>query len=187
MPEASHRATQGAKLKRSLAQARLKGRVGVLLGSRSDLPVMQKCIDVLVALDIPHEVRVLSAHRDPEGVRSYARSAAQRGLQVLVAGAGGAAHLAGALAAWSTLPVIGVPLAATPLQGLDALLATVQMPPGVPVATVAIGEAGARNAAYLAAEILGLQNPIIAARYRDERNRMRPAPGRDGRRTTRPE
>jgi phosphoribosylaminoimidazole carboxylase PurE protein len=146
------------------------------MGSRSDLPVMQACGNTLAELGIAHEVRILSAHRDPEGVRAYAQGAPARGLQVLIAGAGGAAHLAGALAAWSTLPVIGVPLAATPLQGLDALLSTVQMPPGVPVATVAIGEPGARNAAYLAAEILGLQDASILARYREARKRMKPKP-----------
>jgi phosphoribosylaminoimidazole carboxylase PurE protein len=150
--------------------------VGVLMGSRSDLPVMQACSNTLAELGIAHEVRILSAHRDPEGVRAYALGAPARGVQVLIAGAGGAAHLAGALAAWSTLPVIGVPLAATPLQGLDALLSTVQMPPGVPVATVAIGEPGARNAAYLAAEILGLQDASILARYQEARKRMRPKP-----------
>jgi phosphoribosylaminoimidazole carboxylase PurE protein len=146
------------------------------MGSRSDLPVMQACSNTLAELGIAHEVRILSAHRDPEGVRAYALGAPARGVQVLIAGAGGAAHLAGALAAWSTLPVIGVPLAATPLQGLDALLSTVQMPPGVPVATVAIGEPGARNAAYLAAEILGLQDASILARYREARKRLKPKP-----------
>ncbi len=146
------------------------------MGSRSDLPIMQACLNTLASLGIPHEARVLSAHRDPDGVRAYAQSAAERGVQCFIAGAGGAAHLAGALAAWSTLPVIGVPLATTPLLGLDALLATVQMPPGVPVATVAVGEAGARNAAYLAAEILGLHDPRVAERYRAERLRMRPKP-----------
>jgi phosphoribosylaminoimidazole carboxylase PurE protein len=156
--------------------ARKLPQVGVLIGSRSDLPVMQACSNTLDELGIGHEVRILSAHRDPEGVRAYARGAPARGLQVLIAGAGGAAHLAGALAAWSTLPVIGVPLAATPLQGLDALLSTVQMPPGVPVATVAIGEPGARNAAFLAAEILGLRDASILARYQEARKRMRPKP-----------
>ncbi len=151
-------------------------RLGVVVGSRSDLPVMQHCIEVLNALEIGHEVRVLSAHRDPDAVRAYAQSAPERGLQLFIAAAGGAAHLAGALAAWSILPVIGVPLPSSPLQGLDALLSTVQMPAGVPVATVAIGEPGARNAAYLAAEILGLGDPALAARYRAERERMRPKP-----------
>jgi 5-(carboxyamino)imidazole ribonucleotide mutase len=146
------------------------------MGSHSDLPAMQPCIDVLDSLGIAHEVRILSAHRDPDGVRVYAQSAPQRGVQLFIAAAGGAAHLAGALAAWSILPVIGVPLAATPLQGLDALLSTVQMPAGVPVATVAIGEAGARNAAYLAAEILALKDAALGSRYRAERERMKPKP-----------
>ncbi len=139
--------------------------VGIIMGSESDRPVMQACADALAALDIPHEVRVMSAHRTPERVREYGLTAAARGLRVLIAGAGLAAHLPGTLAAWTTLPVIGVPLPAGDLRGLDALYSIVQMPPGVPVATVGLGSAGARNAAYLAAAIIGQGDPAVRARY----------------------
>jgi phosphoribosylaminoimidazole carboxylase PurE protein len=128
--------------------------VAVLMGSDSDLPVMSECVKVLESYAIPYDVRVLSAHRTPEPAARYARSAERRGIRVLVCGAGGAAHLAGAIAAQTTLPVIGVPLASSPLAGFDALLATVQMPPGVPVATVGVGAMGAGNAGHLAAQIL---------------------------------
>lgn len=137
--------------------------VGVVVGSESDLPVMGRCTEVLDDYGIPHEVGVMSAHRAPDVVRAYAAGAADRGLRVLIAAAGGAAHLPGVLAALTPLPVIGVPLAATPLAGIDALLSIVQMPPGVPVATVAVGEMGARNAAHLAARLLALTDPQIAA------------------------
>ncbi len=138
--------------------------VGILMGSESDLPVMEEAARVLEENGIPHEVRICSAHRTPEQAAAYARKAAGRGLKVLIAGAGGAAHLAGALAAGTVLPVIGVPLDSSPLQGLDALLATVQMPAGVPVATVAIGKAGARNAALLALAILATADPALRGR-----------------------
>ncbi|MCI0369978.1 MAG: 5-(carboxyamino)imidazole ribonucleotide mutase [candidate division NC10 bacterium] len=134
------------------------------MGSESDLPVMEEAARVLEENGIPHEVRICSAHRTPEQAAAYARKAAGRGLKVLIAGAGGAAHLAGALAAGTVLPVIGVPLDSSPLQGLDALLATVQMPAGVPVATVAIGKAGARNAALLALAILATADPALRGR-----------------------
>jgi 5-(carboxyamino)imidazole ribonucleotide mutase len=130
--------------------------VAVLMGSESDLPVMQEAVNVLQELDIPYEVRILSAHRTPEATRSFVVDAQTRGCGVFIAGAGLAAHLAGAIAAHTVRPVIGVPIDAGPLQGLDALLSTVQMPGGVPVATVAIGKAGARNAGHLAAQILAL-------------------------------
>jgi len=139
--------------------------VGIVVGSKSDLPVIQKTADALTELGIESEVRVLSAHRTPELVAEWASGARQRGLKVLIAGAGMAAHLPGAVAAWSTLPVIGVPLAAGELRGMDALLSVVQMPPGIPVATVAVGEAGAKNAAYLAAQIIGLSRPEVAQKY----------------------
>jgi phosphoribosylamine--glycine ligase len=139
--------------------------VGIVMGSESDRPTMQNCADALTALGIPHEVRVMSAHRAPERVREYGLGAADRGLRVLIAGAGLAAHLPGVLAAWTTLPVIGVPLAAGDLKGLDSLYAIVQMPPGVPVATVGIGSGGARNAAYLAAAIIGQGDPAVRERY----------------------
>jgi phosphoribosylaminoimidazole carboxylase PurE protein len=137
--------------------------VGIVYGSTSDRDVMQECANVLDELGIAYEQEVMSAHRTPDTVAAYAREAAPRGLKVLIAGAGLAAHLAGAVAANSVLPVIGVPLAAGTLGGLDALLSTVQMPPGVPVATVAIGTHGARNAAWLAARILALQDNALAA------------------------
>ncbi len=127
--------------------------VGVAMGSDSDLPVMQAAIDALAEFAIPYEVRILSAHRTPDAMIAYARAAAERGLKVIIAGAGGAAHLPGMLASVTPLPVIGVPVPITQLNGLDALLSIVQMPGGIPVATVAIG--GARNAGLLAARILG--------------------------------
>jgi 5-(carboxyamino)imidazole ribonucleotide mutase len=147
--------------------------VGIVMGSESDRPVMQRCAEVLEGYGIAHEIVVRSAHRDPEGCREWASSAESRGLQVLVAGAGGAAHLPGVVAAWSLLPVIGVPMAAGALGGLDALLSMAQMPAGIPVATVAIGEAGARNAGHLAAEILALSRPDLRERIIQARQRMR--------------
>jgi len=140
-----------------------KPRVAVLMGSASDLPVMRLAVEGLQALGLACEVRVLSAHRSPEATARFARQAAGRGLKVIICGAGAAAHLAGAVAAQTALPVIGVPLVSGALGGLDALLATVQMPPGVPVATVAVGEPGARNAAILAAQILAAADPALAA------------------------
>ncbi len=145
------------------------GFVAVLMGSASDLPVVRETIAVLAELEVPYEVRVSSAHRTPDATRAYVREAEGRGCAVFIAAAGLAAHLAGAVAAQSTRPVIGVPLAAGSLAGLDALLATVQMPAGVPVATVAIGKAGARNAGFLAAQILALGDPALAARLRAAR------------------
>jgi len=143
--------------------------VGILAGSESDLPVLEEAVDVLRRFGVPFELTVASAHRSPERCGDYARRAAERGLQVLIAAAGGAAHLAGVVAAHTTLPVIGVPLDATPLVGLDALLSTVQMPPGVPVATVAIGRWGARNAAWLAVQILALSDERLAHLLREEK------------------
>jgi phosphoribosylamine--glycine ligase len=134
------------------------------MGSDTDIPVMAHCCRVLDSLGVAHEVRVLSAHRTPDAAAEYARTAAERGLRVLVAGAGGAAHLAGAMAAHSLLPVIAVPLDATPLAGLDALLSSVQMPPGVPVACVAVGAMGAANAGHLAARVLALADSDLAGR-----------------------
>jgi 5-(carboxyamino)imidazole ribonucleotide mutase len=146
--------------------------VGIVVGSKSDLPVIQKCADALTEMGIESEVKVLSAHRTPALTADWAKGARERGIKVLIAGAGMAAHLPGAVAAWSTLPVIGVPIASGALQGVDSLLAIVQMPPGVPVATVAIGEAGAKNAAYLAAQIIGLSRPEVAARYQALRDKF---------------
>jgi 5-(carboxyamino)imidazole ribonucleotide mutase len=143
--------------------------VGILMGSESDRPRMQGAGEVLGELGIPHEAHVMSAHRTPDRVAEYAETAASRGIRVLIAGAGMAAHLAGAVAARTLLPVIGVPLEGSPLGGLDALLSTVQMPPGVPVATVAVGPAGAKNAGYLAAQILALDHPEIRKRLEAKR------------------
>ena len=147
--------------------------VGIVVGSESDLAVMKKCGEVLDTYGIGWEIGVMSAHRAGEVVRGYANQARDRGLRVVVAGAGAAAHLPGVLASLTTLPVIGVPLAATPLSGFDALLSIVQMPPGIPVATVAVGDMGARNAGHLAAEIIALTDPGVAAALEDHRARMR--------------
>lgn len=137
-------------------------RVGIVMGSDTDYPMMSEAGKTLDQFGIAYEMEVLSAHRTPERAHEYARSAASRGLKILVAAAGAAAHLAGVMAANTTLPVIGVPMATSTLNGLDALLATVQMPGGIPVATMAIDKAGAVNAAIFAAEILGLSDPEIA-------------------------
>jgi phosphoribosylaminoimidazole carboxylase PurE protein len=150
---------------------RQKAQVAVLMGSDSDWEVMSRAVQRLDEFEIPSEVQVMSAHRTPLRVAKYASSARGRGVSVMIVGAGAAAHLAGVVAAHTTLPVIGVPLDASSLQGLDALLATVQMPAGVPVATVAIGAPGAENAAILAAQILALQDKRLAARlqrFKDE-------------------
>jgi phosphoribosylaminoimidazole carboxylase PurE protein len=141
------------------------------MGSDSDLAVMQEALEMLTNFDIPAEITVASAHRSPQRVSEYANNASRRGLKVLIAGAGGAAHLAGVLAAETSLPVIGVPIASSPLAGWDALLATVQMPAGVPVATMAVGKAGARNAAIMAAQILAVADKELQERlqrYKEE-------------------
>jgi 5-(carboxyamino)imidazole ribonucleotide mutase len=135
--------------------------VGVIMGSTSDWETMQHCVELLDALGVPHETRVVSAHRTPDLLFEYASTARERGLEVLIAGAGGAAHLPGMAAAKTPLPVIGVPVQSKALNGLDSLLSIVQMPAGVPVATVAIGKAGAKNAALLAAAILAPHHPAI--------------------------
>ena len=135
-----------------------KPEVGVLLGSPSDTDLVKNTIAVLKEFKVPYEVKILSAHRSPEKTAKYADSAAGRGLKVIIAAAGGAAHLAGVVAAHTTLPVIGIPVPSKQLNGLDSLLSIVQMPSGVPVATVAIGDAGARNAALLAVQILALSD-----------------------------
>ena len=137
-------------------------KVAVVMGSDSDWPVMQKCCDMLKSFDIPFEARISSAHRTPAETAEFARTARDRGIEIIIAAAGMAAHLAGAVAAHTTLPVIGVPMASGSLQGVDALLSTVQMPPGVPVAAVGIGAPGAKNAALLAAQILALNDKSLA-------------------------
>ena len=146
--------------------------VGVVMGSTSDREVMDGCIELLKELNIPHEVIVSSAHRTPEQTREYAESASERGLEVIIAGAGWAAHLAGVIASHTLLPVVGIPIDSSPLKGLDALLATVQMPPGIPVATVALGKGGAKNAAVLATQILALKYPDVVARLKAYRQNM---------------
>jgi 5-(carboxyamino)imidazole ribonucleotide mutase len=143
--------------------------VGVVMGSTSDWATMQHAVDTLEALGVPCEVRVLSAHRTPDASAEYATTAEERGLQVIIAAAGGAAHLAGVMAAKTVLPVLGVPMKGWALDGLDSLLSTVQMPRGVPVGTLAIGKAGAVNAALFAAEILGVAHPELRDAVRADR------------------
>ncbi len=139
--------------------------VAIIMGSPSDASYMQQTEEVLDRLGVSHETFVMSAHRTPQKVQEFAETAAGRGFEVVIAGAGGAAHLPGVIAAWCPLSVIGVPLPTSDLKGMDALLAIVQMPAGVPVATVAIGNAGARNAGYLAAQILALKHPQVREAY----------------------
>jgi 5-(carboxyamino)imidazole ribonucleotide mutase len=138
--------------------------VGVVMGSKSDYEVLAEAVEILRALGIAHEARVVSAHRTPDWLFEYAETAQTRGLRVIIAGAGGAAHLPGMLAAKTLIPVLGVPVATTPLNGLDSLLSIVQMPKGVPVGTLAIGKPGAANAALLAAEILAITDPVLRER-----------------------
>jgi len=149
--------------------------VGVVMGSDSDYPVVARCLETLEEFDIPYDARVMSAHRTPDRVHAFASTSRLKGFKVLIAAAGGAAHLAGVLSSLTTLPVIGIPLQTESLGGADALYSTVQMPAGVPVATVSIGEAGARNAALLAAEILALADDELQARLQAYRARMRRA------------
>lgn len=143
--------------------------VAILMGSDSDLPVMQATLDTLDTLKIPYEVKITSAHRTPDATHHYVTDADQRGCNAFIAAAGLAAHLAGVVASLTLKPVIGVPMDGGPLKGQDALLSTVMMPGGIPVATVAIGKAGAKNAAYLAAQILSLGDPELAERVKAER------------------
>ncbi len=147
-------------------------KVAILMGSDSDLPVMNEAADVLKEFGVSYSIQVLSAHRSPELVRSFVLKAPSAGVKVFIAGAGGAAHLAGAIAAGSTLPVIGVPIDSSPLAGFDALLATVQMPAGIPVATVAVGKAGARNAGVLAVQILALSDADLGKKLEAFKKRL---------------
>ena len=147
--------------------------VGVVMGSKSDTELVQAALDVLGRLGIDYEVNIISAHRTPEKAREYARTARERGIEVIIAAAGMAAHLPGVLASWTTLPVIGVPLPGSELKGVDALYSIVQMPAGIPVACMAIGSAGAANAAYLAAGILGLKHDKIRNAYETYRKELR--------------
>jgi len=146
--------------------------VGVVMGSPSDADIMEGCTGVLKEFKIPYEVKIASAHRTPDLVKDFAAKASERGIEVIIAGAGWAAHLAGAIAANTLLPVIGVPIDSSPLNGIDSLLSTVQMPMGIPVATVALGKGGAKNAAILAAQILALKHPDIADRLAAFRKNM---------------
>ena len=146
--------------------------VGVVMGSKSDEEVMRGALDVLTSLGVEYEVNVISAHRNPDKAREYAQSARKRGIEVIIAAAGMAAHLPGVLASWTTLPVIGVPLAGSELKGADALYSIVQMPAGIPVACMAIGGAGVKNAAFLAAEILGLKHGKIREAYEKYRREL---------------
>jgi 5-(carboxyamino)imidazole ribonucleotide mutase len=143
--------------------------VGVVMGSKSDYDVMSAAVEILKALGIPYEAKVISAHRTPDMLLQYAETARERGLRAIIAGAGGAAHLPGMMAAMTLVPVLGVPVAATALQGLDALLSIVQMPKGVPVGTLAIGKAGAANAALLAAEMLAVTDVVLYERLKEWR------------------
>lgn len=147
--------------------------VGILMGSAADLPAMKQAAAILTGFEVPFEMRVISAHRTPEAAAQYAKKAAGRGIKVLIAGAGAAAHLAGAIAAGTDLPVIGVPLATSSLNGLDSLLSTAQMPGGVPVATMGIGEAGARNAGLLAVRILALRSVALRKGLKEFRQAQR--------------
>jgi 5-(carboxyamino)imidazole ribonucleotide mutase len=139
--------------------------VAIVMGSKSDMETMQPAMDILKEFGVEYEVSVISAHRAPEKARDYAKEAAKRGIEVIIAAAGGAAHLPGVLASWTVLPVIGVPLASSELKGADALYSIVQMPAGIPVACMAVGAWGVKNAAYLAAEILGLKYNSIRKSY----------------------
>ena len=146
--------------------------VGIIVGSKNDLPIVQEAADVLTRFGVAHEVIVSSAHRQPSKTAAYAKSAASRGLKILIAAAGYAAHLGGVLAAHTILPVLGVPLAASTLGGMDSLLAMVQMPAGIPVGTLTIGPAGAKNAAYLALQILALHDAALATKLQAYRNEL---------------
>ncbi len=148
-------------------------KIGILMGSKSDADLMGEAARILEEFEVPHEMKVLSAHRTPQETSEYAQSAESRGIQALIAGAGYAAHLAGALAAHCTLPIIGVPLEASSLKGLDSLISTVQMPQGIPVACMGIGKAGAINAALFAVQILSRSDPALAQKLKEHREKMR--------------
>ncbi len=147
-------------------------KIGILMGSKSDAEVMGEAAKILEEFEVPYEIKVLSAHRDPQRTSAYAQAAESRGIQVLIAGAGFAAHLAGSLAAHSTLPIIGVPLDSSSLKGWDSLLSTVQMPKGIPVACMSIGKAGAINSALFAIQILSLSEPALAQKLKERREKM---------------
>ena len=150
----------------------MKPKVLIIMGSDSDLPVMGEAGKVLEQFNISYEMTVSSAHRTPERTVRLVRNAEKKGVEIIIAGAGAAAHLAGVIASHTLLPVIGVPLDSSPLKGIDALYSTVQMPPGIPVATMAIGRAGAKNAAIFAVQILSIKDPVIASSLKDYRKKM---------------
>ncbi len=139
--------------------------VSIIMGSKSDTELMQPALDILKGFSIDYEVAIISAHRTPDKAREYAKQARERGVEIIIAAAGGAAHLPGVMASWTTLPVIGIPLATSELKGMDALYSVVQMPAGIPVACMAVGSWGVKNAAYMAAEILGLKYKNIQEAY----------------------
>jgi phosphoribosylaminoimidazole carboxylase PurE protein len=146
--------------------------VGIIMGSDSDLPTMQEAVKILKQFEIPYEIGVYSAHRSPHRTAEYVTTAQSRGLKLIIAGAGSSAHLAGVTAAETTLPVIGVPIDSSPLSGFDALLSTVQMPPGVPVATMGVGKSGATNAGVFAVQILALTDEVLAAKLKDYKSQL---------------
>ena len=150
-------------------------RVGVIMGSRSDLPTMENAVEMLKQFGVDYEVKIVSAHRTPELMFEYAKSAKERGIKVIIAGAGGAAHLPGMVSSLTPLPVIGVPVKSRALNGLDSLLSIVQMPGGIPVGTTAIGESGAKNAGILASEIIALMDEEVAAKVQKFREEQRDA------------
>lgn len=150
----------------------MKPQVLVIMGSDSDLPVMEETRKILEEFGIPYEMTIASAHRTPERVRKLSTEAEKRGIEVIIAAAGAAAHLAGVIASFTNLPVIGIPINSSPLQGLDSLLSTVQMPPGVPVATMAVGKAGAKNAAIFAAQIIGRKDKRLVKKLISYRKRV---------------
>lgn len=154
-----------------------KALVGIIMGSQSDWPTMKHAADILETLDVPYEARIVSAHRTPERMVDYAKTARERGLKVIIAGAGGAAHLPGMTASLTPLPVFGVPVQSRALSGQDSLLSIVQMPGGIPVGTLAIGDAGAKNAALLAAAVLALSDEALAKRLDDFRAKQTDAVG----------
>lgn len=150
----------------------MKPKVLIVMGSDSDMPIMETAVDILKQFGIPYEMTIASAHRTPERATRLASEAEKKGIEVIIAGAGMAAHLAGVIAAHTILPVIGVPINSSPLNGLDSLLSTVQMPPGVPVAAMAIGKAGAKNAAVFSAQIIARKDPEVAKRLKDYKKKM---------------
>ncbi len=161
-----------ATVKKGSKRQKEVAKVGIVMGSDSDLDIMQEAAAILKNFQIPYEMTVASAHRSPQRASEFAATALKKGMKVIIAGAGHAAHLAGVLAAHTSLPVIGVPIDSSCLQGLDALLATVQMPPGIPVATMAIGKPGARNAGILAAQIIATSDPKLAAKLKKFKQEM---------------